>query len=207
MPGCDLVLIGSSTGGLKVLEELFPRLPVLNAAVIIIQHITPLVDQSFVTSLARVSKMAVSLAREGTIIQSGQVYLAPGGVHLTLIRNSVVHLHDGDKVNSVRPSIDVAMNSVSAQAGRRIAGIILTGMGADGAAGISHIKQMGGITIAQDQKTSIIYGMPRAAAETGHIDFILPTHRIADKMNEIFGKPDIISTTQILRGQNGSYAI
>ena len=187
MPGCNLVLIGSSTGGLKVLEELLPRLPILNAAVIIIQHITPLVDQSFVTSLARVSKMPVSLAGEGNIIQSGQVYLAPGGVHLTLIRNSVVHLHEGEKVNSVRPSIDVAMNSVSASSGKRIAGIILTGMGADGAAGISHIKQMGGITIAQDQKTCVIYGMPRAAAETGYIDFILPTNQIADKMKEIFG--------------------
>lgn len=188
MPGCHLVLIGSSTGGLTVLEELLPRLPVLNAAVVIIQHITPLVDQSFVTSLSRVSKMPVSLAREGTTIQSGRVYLAPGGVHLTLIRNSVVHLHDGEKVNSVRPSVDVAMKSVSAPFGVRIAGVILTGMGSDGAAGISHIKQLGGVTIAQDQKTSVIYGMPKAAAETGRVDFVLPTERIADKIQDLFGK-------------------
>ncbi len=186
MPSCNLVLIGSSTGGLKVLEDLLPLLPVLKAAVVIIQHITPQVDQSFVTSLARVSKMPVSLAREGTQIQSGQVYLAPGGVHLTLIRNSIVHLHDGEKVNSVRPSIDVAMKSVSAPGVIKIAGVILTGMGSDGAAGISHIKQLGGITIAQDQKTSVIYGMPRAAAETGRIDFILPTGRIADKIKNLF---------------------
>lgn len=179
-------MIGSSTGGLNVLEELFPRLPVLNAAVIIIQHITPLVDQSFVNSLGRASKMPVSLALEGLVIQPGHVYLAPGGVHLTLIRNSIVHLHSGDKVNSVRPSIDVAMKSVSASSTGKIAGIILTGMGSDGAAGISHIKQLGGITIAQDQNTSIIYGMPKAAAETGHIDFILPTERIADKIKNLF---------------------
>jgi two-component system chemotaxis response regulator CheB len=180
-------MIGSSTGGLKVLEELFTCLPVLKAAVVIIQHITPLVDQSFVTSLARVSKMPVSLAREGTNLQAGQVYLAPGGVHLTLIRNSVVHLHDGEKVNSVRPSVDVAMKSVSVPVGIRIAGVVLTGMGADGAAGISHIKNLGGVTIAQDQKTSVIYGMPKAAAETGRVDFILPTERIADKMKNLFG--------------------
>lgn len=185
---CNLVMIGSSTGGLKVLEELMPRLPILKAAVVIIQHITPQVDRSFATSLARVSKMPVSLAEEGTNIQEGRVYLAPGGVHLTLIRNSVVHLHDGEKVNSVRPSIDVAMLSVAASSGTRIVGVILTGMGADGAAGISHIKQIGGITIAQDQKTSVIYGMPRAAAETGRIDFILPTERIADKIKELFGQ-------------------
>ncbi len=186
MAGCNLILIGSSTGGLTVLEELLPRLPVLNAAIIIVQHITPQVDQSFVTSLARVSKMPVSLAKEAATVQPGRVYLAPGGVHLTLIRNSVVHLYDGEKVNSVRPSIDVAMKSVSAPFGIRVAGIILTGMGSDGAAGITHIKQLGGITIAQDQKTSVIYGMPKAAAETGRIDFILPTERIADKMKNLF---------------------
>jgi two-component system chemotaxis response regulator CheB len=187
MPACNLVVIGSSTGGLKVLEELFARLPILNAAVVIIQHITPLVDQSFVTSLARISKMPVTLAMEGTAIQSRQVYLAPGGVHLTLLRNSVVRLNDGEKVNSVRPSVDVAMKSLTPPFGIRIVGIILTGMGADGAVGISHIKQLGGITIAQDQKTSVIYGMPKAAAETGRVDFILPTQRITDKLKELFG--------------------
>lgn len=187
MPTSNLVMIGSSTGGLKVLEELFQQLRVLKAAVVIIQHITAQIDRSFVTSLARVSKMPVFLAREGAIIQAGNVYLAPGGMHLTLIRNSVVHLHEGEKVNSVRPSVDVAMNSVTAPVGIRVAGIILTGMGSDGAAGIIHIKQLGGITIAQDQKTSVIYGMPRAAAETGRVDFVLPTERIADKITELFG--------------------
>jgi two-component system chemotaxis response regulator CheB len=181
-------MIGSSTGGLKVLEELFSRLPVLNAAVVIVQHISPQVDRSFVASLARVSKMPTSLAQEGTPLQEGQVYLAPGGVHLTLVRNCVVHLHDGEKVNSVRPSVDVAMKSVVAPIGIRIAGVILTGMGADGADGIPHIKQLGGITIAQDQKTSVIYGMPRAAAETGRVDFVLPTERIADKLGDVFGR-------------------
>jgi two-component system chemotaxis response regulator CheB len=181
-------MIGSSTGGLMVLEDLFSRLPILNAAVVIIQHITPLVDRSFVTSLSRVSKMPVSLAQDGANILAGQVYLAPGGIHLTLKRNSVIQLVNGEKVNSVRPSVDVAMNSVIAPAGIRIAGIILTGMGSDGAHGIAHIKKMGGTTIAQDQKSSIIYGMPKAAAETGKIDFVLPTERIADKIKELFNK-------------------
>lgn len=187
MPACNLVLIGSSTGGLKVLEELFLRLPVLQAAVVIVQHITPLVDQSFAASLARVSKMPVLLGQQGMTLQPGNVYLAPGNVHLTLLRNSIIQLGDGEKVNSVRPSVDVAMKSVVASYGCKVAGVILTGMGADGAVGISHIKQVGGITIAQDQKTSVIYGMPKAAAETGQIDFILPTERIADKMKELFG--------------------
>ena len=187
MPSCNLVVIGSSTGGLKILEELFPRLPVLKAAVLIIQHITPMIDKAFVSSLARVSKMPVTLAYAGLSLQEGQVYLAPGGVHLSLVRNQNIHLYSGEKVNSVCPSIDVTMKTIIRPTIGRLAGVILTGMGCDGAAGISHIKQLGGITIAQDQRTSVIYGMPKAAAETGTIDFILPTERIADKLRELFG--------------------
>lgn len=183
----NIVVIGSSTGGLKILEEMFPRLPVLKAAVVIIQHITPLIDQAFVSSLARVSMMPISLAHEGEHLQEGQVYLAPGGVHLNFVRNQNIHLYTGEKVNSVCPSIDVSMKSLIPPNGCRLAGVILTGMGCDGAAGISHIKQIGGTTIAQDQKTSVIYGMPKAAAETGKIDFILSTDRIVDKLRELFG--------------------
>lgn len=180
-------MIGASTGGLKVLEQLFPCLPVLKAAVVVVQHITPLVDQSFASSLARVSKMPVGLAREGQLLQPGQVYLAPGGLHLQLAGNRHIHFSNAEKVNSVRPSVDVAMKSMVAPIGSRIAGVVLTGMGCDGAAGIAHIKQLGGITIAQDRTTSVIYGMPKAAAETGKIDFILPTVKIADKLRELFG--------------------
>ena len=187
MPG-NLVVIGASTGGLKVLEELFPRLNVLKAAVLVVQHITPMIDKAFVGSLNRVSKMPVILANHGQALQQGQVLLAPGGVHLYLVRNQIVRLAAGEKVNSVCPSIDVTMNSLISAGGGKLAGVILTGMGCDGAAGIAHIKQVGGITIAQDQKTSVIYGMPKAAADTGTIDFILPTGRIADKLNELFSQ-------------------
>jgi two-component system, chemotaxis family, protein-glutamate methylesterase/glutaminase len=187
MTPCNIVLIGASTGGLKVLEGLFSKLPILKAAVVIVQHITPVVDQSFVASLARVSKMPVMLAREGQPLQPGQVFLAPGGVHLNLVGNHLFHLTNGEKVNSVRPSIDVAMNSLVPPVGAKLAGVILTGMGNDGAAGIRHVKQLGGITIAQDQKTSVIYGMPKAAAETGKIDFVLGTEKIAEKLSAIFG--------------------
>lgn len=183
----NLVVIGSSTGGLKILEEMFVRLPPLKAAVLIVQHITPVIDQAFVTSLARVSKMPVRLVCEGQTLEDGQVFLAPGGLHLSLVRNQAFHLYSGEKVNSVCPSIDVTMKTVVRPTTGRLAGVILTGMGCDGAEGIAHIKQVGGLTIAQDQKTSVIYGMPKAAAETGRIDFILPTERIADKLRELFG--------------------
>lgn len=187
MQAPNLILIGSSTGGLKVLELLFPRLPILNAAVVIVQHITPLVDKSFASSLQRVSVMPVALAQEGDRLQAGKVYLAPGAVHLTLVNNQTIHCAAGEKVNSVCPSIDVAMKTIKKGVTPKLAGVILTGMGRDGADGIAHLKECGAVTIAQDQKTSVIYGMPKAAAETGKIDFVLPTERIADKLKELFG--------------------
>jgi two-component system chemotaxis response regulator CheB len=183
----NLIVIGSSTGGLKVLEVLFPKLPVLNAAVVIVQHITPLVDKSFVASLQRVSAMPVALAKEGDLLQSGKVLLAPGGVHLYFVNNQSIHLAAGERVNSVCPSIDVSMLSLCPGKGGKMVGVILTGMGRDGADGIAHMKKCGSVTIAQDQKTSVIYGMPKAAAETGAIDFVLPTERIAAKLKEICG--------------------
>lgn len=185
MPSRNVVVIGSSTGGLKILEKMFPRLPVLNAAIVIVQHITPIIDEAFVASLSRVAKMPVLLAGDGQMLQSGQVYLAPGGKHLSLVNNQKIHLFDGERVNSVCPSVDVAMKSTTPPGGGRLVGVILTGMGRDGAAGIRHIKNIGGITIAQDERTSVIYGMPKAAAETGSVDFILPTDKIVDKLCEL----------------------
>lgn len=187
MPLRSLVVIGSSTGGLKVLEQLFPHLPPLKAAVLIVQHITPQIDQAFVSSLSRVSAMPVSLAKEGEMLQEGKVLLAPGGVHLYLTRQQTIHLAAGERVNSVCPSIDVAMKSIVANVGTKLCSVILTGMGADGAAGLAHMKSLGAATIAQDQKSSVIYGMPKAAAETGKVDFILSTERIAYKLKELFG--------------------
>ncbi len=187
MPARTVIMIGSSTGGLKVLELLLPRLQVLKAAVVLVQHITPIIDQAFVSSLSRVSAMPVALAKEGDLIQEGRIVIAPGGVHLYLTRQLTVHLAAGPKVNSVCPSIDVAMQSVVHMPGVRFCSVILTGMGADGAAGLVHLKSLGAVTIAQDQGSSIIYGMPKAAAETGKVDFILPTAAIADKLKELYG--------------------
>lgn len=187
MPVPNLIMIGSSTGGLKVLEMLFPHLPVLKAAVVIVQHITPMVDFSFATSLQRVSAMPVMLARESDQLQQGKVYLAPGARHLHIVNNLSIRLVAGEKVNSVCPSIDVSMLSIAPGRGGRMAGVILTGMGHDGTDGIVHMKKCGAVTIAQDQKTSVIFGMPKAAADTGMVDFILPTERIAAKLKELFG--------------------
>lgn len=185
----NLLVIGSSTGGSRVLEELFSQLPRLNARIIIIQHITPVIDEAFVMSLARTTTMPVYLATDGEILKSGHLYVAPGGIHLTVENNHRIRLVAGEKVNHVRPSIDVAMKSLVRPKTGRLAGVILTGMGSDGAAGISYVKQLGGVTIAQDKNSSIIYGMPKAAVETGMIDFVLATVDIAKKLSELFRHP------------------
>ena len=181
----NLLVMGASTGGPRVLEELFSSLPVLQAAIVIVQHITPCIDKAFAGSLGRVSRMPVNLARDGDLLQDGQVYLAPGGVHLSLVNNRRVHLTAGERVNSVCPSIDVTMKTVEPTAGN-LAGVILSGMGRDGADGIAHVRNVGGLTIAQDQATSVIYGMPKAAVETGKIQYVLSTNEIARKLKDIF---------------------
>jgi two-component system chemotaxis response regulator CheB len=180
----NLLIIGSSTGGPKILEELASMVKVLNAAVLVIQHITPRIDKAFVVSLGRKAVMPVVLARHGAQLERGTIFIAPGGSHLTLAANQQIRLNMDEPVNSVRPSIDVTMKSLTRFSGRLV-GVILTGMGRDGTDGIVHMKQLGATIIAQDHSTSVIYGMPKSAQETGCVDFVLPTDRIAVKLREL----------------------
>jgi two-component system, chemotaxis family, protein-glutamate methylesterase/glutaminase len=182
----NLVIIGVSTGGPFTLKELFSELPPLDAAFVIVLHITAQMDYRIAQGLNAVASMPVSLAVDGEHLKRGQVYLAPGGFHLKLDGNLKMVLCEGPRVNFVQPSVDVTMCSLTKQlGGGSIIGIILTGMGKDGAEGIRHIKQIGGVTMAQDQKSSTIYGMPKAAAQTGAIDFVLPPKKIAEKLVEL----------------------
>jgi two-component system chemotaxis response regulator CheB len=178
-----LVMIGVSTGGPIALKQLFAELPPLDAAFVIVLHIPPGMDYKIAQGLAAIATMPVTLAEHGEYLRKGHIYLAPGGFHLKLEGNSRIILAIGLRVNFVQPSVDVAMQSLlkPLQHGR-IIGIILTGMGKDGAAGIRHVKGIGGITIAQDEESSAIYGMPKVAAETGAVDFILPPAKIAKKL-------------------------
>ncbi len=187
MPSVNLLIIGSSTGGPRILEELFASLPPLNAAVLIVQHVTPGIDESLAASLSRVLPMPVRLASDGDALQRGVITIARGGLHLSLLNNQRIRLNHGERVNSVCPAIDVTMKSVQpVNGGGKLVGVILTGMGRDGADGIVHIKKAGGITIAQDQSTAVIFGMPKAAAETGCVDFVMATRQIGRKLSELF---------------------
>lgn len=182
----NIVMIGVSTGGPIALRRLFAELPPLDAAIVIVLHIPPGMDYRIAQGLAAVASMPVALAEDGEYLRSGQVYLAPGGFHLKLEGNSRIILEEGERVNFVQPSADVAMKSLLKPLKRgRIVGVILTGMGKDGAEGIRHIKELGGTTIAQDQESSAIYGMPKAALETGAVDFMFPPKKIAKKLVEL----------------------
>ena len=153
-------------------------MPRVNASIIIVQHMPKFINETLRESLDTCTAMDVVIAKDGDILQDGVVYLAPSEVHLKLDNNRIITLHMGEKVNFVRPSVDVAMKSIQPNPKTRIIGVVLTGMGKDGAEGIKHIKSIGGITIAQDEETSVIYGMPKAAYETGAVDMVLPPEEI-----------------------------
>lgn len=183
----NIVVIGSSTGGFKAVRHIFSSLPRLNASIIIVQHMFWKVNEQFRNRLRESTRMKVKIAEDGDLLAVGKVYIAPSGHHLKLVNNRQIILFGEEKVNSVRPAIDVTMKSLKNGYGNIIVGVILAGMGKDGVAGISHIKSIGGITIAQDKKSSAIYGMPGAAVETGDVDFSLPPEKIRDKLIEVAG--------------------
>ncbi len=126
--------------------------------------------------------MEVRIVRHGESIKPGIVYFAPSEVHLELSNNKILQLVNGPKVCFVRPSVDVTMKSVRKATGDNITGIIMTGMGKDGAEGLSHIKSIGGVTFAQDEDTSVIWGMPKAAINTGNVDHVLSPEGIRNKL-------------------------
>jgi two-component system, chemotaxis family, protein-glutamate methylesterase/glutaminase len=174
-----IVLIGCSTGGPKALPEVLSRLPGnLPAPVLVVQHMPEGFTKSFAERLNWISPLEVKEAEDGEEIQKGKIYIAPGNRHMTLKGNKV-HLDDGPKINFVRPAVDVLMNSVAPMFGPRTVGVILTGMGSDGAVGMELIKKNGGKTIVQNEETCVVYGMPKAVADRNAADRIVPLEDIA----------------------------
>lgn len=131
--------------------------------------------------------MTVKIAEDGDMIRDGVIYIAPSEMHLELKNNRMIYLINSEKINFVCPAIDVTMNSLKPSGNDRIIGVILTGMGKDGAQGLLHIKNIGGLTIAQDEESSIVYGMPKAAYETGCVDLILSPEKIRQRLIQSVG--------------------
>ncbi|MEM3342166.1 MAG: CheB methylesterase domain-containing protein, partial [Thermoplasmata archaeon] len=164
----------ASTGGPKAIEYIITRLPAtLPAGVIIVQHMPEGFTKSFAERLNTLSQLEVKEAEEGDEIQTGRVIIAPGNRHLRIIGGRII-LSDGEKINNVRPAADPMMESGANEYGSNTMGIILTGMGVDGARGMAAIKKHGGKTIAQDRESSVVFGMPRAAIELGAVDVVVP---------------------------------
>ncbi|MHC1603627.1 MAG: CheB methylesterase domain-containing protein [Candidatus Syntropharchaeales archaeon] len=181
----NVIAIGSSTGGLVALKEILSQFPEnLGAAIIIVQHMPGFISKSVVNTLQEVTKLRVKLSKEGEILENNTVYIAPGGDKHLVVNGKKIRLVDGEKVNFCRPSVDVMMHSIAEEFGERAIGTILTGMGCDGAGGIASIKARGGVTIAQDKTTSAVFGMPKAAIDTGKVDSVIPSYKIASEIIE-----------------------
>ncbi len=180
-----VIAIGASTGGTEAIKEVLEHLPPDSPGVVISQHIPPLFSASFAARMNESSPLTVCEAQHGQQILNGHAYIAPGSQHLKVIRDGarfVCHLDDGPPVNRHKPSVDVMFDSVAENVGINSVGIILTGMGHDGAAGLKKMHELGVPTIAQDEKTSVVWGMPGSAVELGAIDSILPLNKVAGKI-------------------------
>jgi two-component system chemotaxis response regulator CheB len=178
-----IVVIGTSTGGPKALQEVLPTLPPdLPVGVVVIQHMPPGFTGPFAKRLDGLSKLRIREARQGEAVEPGTVYIAPAGQHTTLFSTSgwkvSVCLSDAPHNTLHKPCVDVTMISVAQVFGRYAMGVILTGMGSDGLQGMSAIREAGGITIGQDEATCAVYGMPRCCAEQGVLQRIVPLSEI-----------------------------
>lgn len=178
-----IVAIGTSTGGPRALQEVLTKLPGnLPCGVVIVQHMPPGFTKSLAERLNSLCALTVKEAEQNDVVSPGLVLIAPGDYHMTLAREgtkTVVHLDKNPPIGGHRPSVDPMFESVANIYGKRAVGVILTGMGHDGSRGIKLIKQSSGFTIAEDQSTAVIYGMPKAAIELGVVDKAIPLHGIS----------------------------
>jgi two-component system chemotaxis response regulator CheB len=186
-PGPELVAIGASTGGPQVLHQILMRLPAdFPAPILIVQHIADGFVASMVDWLRPDCQVPVKLATSGQSLTGAGVYVAPTGRHL-VVRGRSLALTDDPPISGHRPSATALLRSVAREYGSRAVGVLLTGMGDDGAAGLHDMKQAGAVTIAQDEASSVVFGMPAVAIKLGAADRVLPPTRIADVLLELAG--------------------
>ncbi|PWC14296.1 chemotaxis response regulator protein-glutamate methylesterase [Brenneria roseae subsp. americana] len=180
-----LIAIGASTGGTEAIRHVLQPLPPTSPALLITQHMPPGFTKSFAERLNKLCQITVKEAEDGERVLPGHAYIAPGARHLELARsgaNYQVRLNDGPPVNRHRPSVDVLFRSVAQFAGRNAVGVILTGMGNDGAAGMLELHQAGAYTMAQNEASCVVFGMPREAIAMGGVDEVVDLHQVSQRM-------------------------
>jgi two-component system, chemotaxis family, protein-glutamate methylesterase/glutaminase len=183
-----LIIVGASTGGTEAIREVLVPLPPDAPAVLIAQHMPPGFTKSFAQRLNGLCRITVKEAEHGERVLPGHAYIAPGHAHLLLARsgaNYIAHLSDEPPVNRHRPSVDVLFRSAAQHAGKNAIGVILTGMGRDGAAGLLDMRRAGAHTFAQDEASCIVFGMPREAIALGAADDISP---LADMSRRVMAR-------------------
>jgi len=191
LSGQQVIAIGASTGGTSAIQQLIQDLPAETPGILIVQHMPVIFTQAFANRLNQLSNMYVKEAEEGDIVQNGIVLIARGDKHLTIKKQHhelVVQLLDGPLVNRHKPSVDVLFRSVANHVGAQGIGILLTGMGDDGARGLLEMKEANAITIAQDEKSCTVFGMPREAIKLEAQKFILSLTNITSYLTHLTNK-------------------
>jgi two-component system chemotaxis response regulator CheB len=186
-----VVAIGSSTGGTEALKEVLMKLPANFPGIVMVQHMPEAYTKSFAERLDSLCKINVREAKDGDRILPGHALLAPGGHQMAVVRRGMeyaVRVYRGERVNLHLPSVDVLFSSCARQLGKNAIGVILTGMGADGARGMLEMKQAEAFNIAQNEATCVVFGMPKEAIQRGAVDEVLALRRIPDVLLERLGK-------------------
>ena len=186
-----VVAIGSSTGGTEALKEVLMKLPANFPGIVMVQHMPEAYTKSFAERLDSLCKINVREAKDGDRILPGHALLAPGGHQMAVVRRGMeyaVRVYRGERVNLHLPSVDVLFSSCARQLGKNAIGVILTGMGADGARGMLEMKQAEAFNIAQNEATCVVFGMPREAIQRGAVDEVLALRRIPEVLLERLGK-------------------
>ncbi|RIX41161.1 MAG: chemotaxis response regulator protein-glutamate methylesterase [Rhodocyclales bacterium GT-UBC] len=187
----QLIAIGTSTGGTQALEAVLTRLPATTLGIVIVQHMPEKFTAMFSERLNNLCEIEVREAQNGDRVMPGRALIAPGGRHMMLKRSGaqyLVEVVDGPLINRHKPSVDVLFRSVAKFAGANALGIIMTGMGDDGARGLKEMHDAGATTIAQDEASCVVFGMPREAIKLDAADQILPLGKIPDAINEFTRK-------------------
>lgn len=181
-----IIAIGASTGGVQALRSVLSAFPAYAPGTLVVQHMPARFTRNFAERLNRECAMAVKEAQEGDLVRPGQVLLAPGGMHMTLKRsgaNYLVKVYVGQPVCHQMPSVDVLFESVADSAGSNAVGAILTGMmGADGARGLQAMRQSGARTVAQDETSCVVFGMPKEAIAIGAVERVAPLSKISETL-------------------------